>query len=102
MAKSPKRSPSIPLKKGKKFNSPPFLRGAGGDLKQFLNRFLIIPDDLMTALSSNLAAKEFFLNLSRTDKCNLLQWITLAKREETRQKRIREIVFSAENQRKPI
>jgi uncharacterized protein YdeI (YjbR/CyaY-like superfamily) len=41
------------------------------------------------------------LNLSRTDKRNLLQWITLAKREETRQKRIREIVVSAENQRKP-
>jgi len=47
---------------------------------------LIIPDDLMTALSSNLVAKEYFLNLSRTDKRNLLQWITLAKREETRQK----------------
>lgn len=62
---------------------------------------LIIPDDLMTALSSNLVAKEYFLNLSRTDKRNLLQWITLAKREETRQKRIREIVVSAENQRKP-
>ncbi|MBD2178787.1 YdeI/OmpD-associated family protein [Pseudanabaena sp. FACHB-1998] len=40
-------------------------------------------------------------DLSRTDKRNLLQWITLAKREETRQKRIREIVFSAENKRKP-
>jgi uncharacterized protein YdeI (YjbR/CyaY-like superfamily) len=62
---------------------------------------LIIPDDLMTALSVNLEAKEYFLNLSRTDKRNLLQWITLAKREETRQKRIREIVFSAENKRKP-
>lgn len=62
---------------------------------------LIIPDDLMTALSSNLVAKEYFLNLSRTDKRNLLQWITLAKREETRQKRIKEIVFSAENKRKP-
>jgi uncharacterized protein YdeI (YjbR/CyaY-like superfamily) len=62
---------------------------------------LIIPDDLMTALSSNLVAKEYFLNLSRTDKRNLLQWITLAKREETRQKRIREIVLSAENKRKP-
>ena len=62
---------------------------------------LIIPDDLMTALSSNLVAKEYFLNLSRTDKRNLLQWITLAKKAETRQKRIREIVVSAENQRKP-
>ncbi|MFN9759091.1 MAG: YdeI/OmpD-associated family protein [Pseudanabaena sp.] len=62
---------------------------------------LVIPDDLMTALSSNLVAKEYFLDLNRTDKRNLLQWITLAKREETRQKRIREIVFSAENQRKP-
>jgi uncharacterized protein YdeI (YjbR/CyaY-like superfamily) len=62
---------------------------------------LIIPDDLMTALSSSPVAKEYFLNLSRTDKRNLLQWITLAKKAETRQKRIREIVVSAENQRKP-
>ncbi|PZV17785.1 MAG: hypothetical protein DCF20_05295 [Pseudanabaena sp.] len=62
---------------------------------------LIIPDDLMTALSSNLVAKEYFLNLSRTNKRNLLQWITLVKREETRQKRIKEIVFSAQNKRKP-
>ncbi len=62
---------------------------------------LIIPNDLMTALSLNPEAKEYFLNLSRTDKRNLLQWITLAKREETRQKRIRDIVFSAENKRKP-
>jgi len=30
--KSSMRSPSIPLKKGEEFNSPPFLRGAGGDL----------------------------------------------------------------------
>jgi uncharacterized protein YdeI (YjbR/CyaY-like superfamily) len=62
---------------------------------------LIIPDDLLIELSSSSIAKEYFLNLSRTDKRNLLQWITLAKKEETRQKRIREIVISAGNQRKP-
>jgi uncharacterized protein YdeI (YjbR/CyaY-like superfamily) len=62
---------------------------------------LIIPNDLLIALSSNLEAKEYFLNLSRTDKRNLLQWIVLAKKEETRQKRIRELVDSAKNKRKP-
>jgi hypothetical protein len=38
MIKIPKRSPSIPLKKGEEDNliySPPFLRGAGGDLGNF-------------------------------------------------------------------
>jgi uncharacterized protein YdeI (YjbR/CyaY-like superfamily) len=62
---------------------------------------LIIPEDLLTALSVSLVAKEYFLNLSRTDKRNLLQWIALAKKGETRQKRIREIAISAEYQRKP-
>jgi hypothetical protein len=38
--KALKRSPSIPLKKGEEFNSPPFLRGAGGDLRQFLKRII--------------------------------------------------------------
>lgn len=62
---------------------------------------LIIPDELLTALSGIPAAKEYFLSLSRTDMRNLLQWIALAKKEETRQKRIREIVISAESQTKP-
>jgi uncharacterized protein YdeI (YjbR/CyaY-like superfamily) len=62
---------------------------------------LVIPDDLLLALSEISVAKEYFLKLSHTDKRNLLQWITLAKKAETRQRRIREIVTSAEFQKKP-
>ena len=62
---------------------------------------LIIPDDLLAALYINPIGQEYFLSLSRTDKRNLLQWIVLAKKEETRQKRIREIVTAAEAQKKP-
>lgn len=62
---------------------------------------LLIPHDLSIALSESPVAQDYFLNLSRTDKRNLLQWVAIAKKIETRQKRIREIVISAEKQSKP-
>ncbi|PZO40011.1 MAG: hypothetical protein DCF19_12530 [Pseudanabaena frigida] len=62
---------------------------------------LVIPEDLLAALSEIPIAQEYFLSLSRTSMRNILQWLTLAKKEETRQKRIREIVTSAEAKRKP-
>ena len=37
----------------------------------------------------------------RSDKRNLLQWLVLAKTNETRQNRIREIVESANQKMKP-
>ena len=39
--------------------------------------------------------------LSRSDKRNILQWLVLAKRSETRQKRIVEIVELARQGQKP-
>ncbi|MBC8110155.1 MAG: YdeI/OmpD-associated family protein [Verrucomicrobia bacterium] len=62
---------------------------------------LIIPADLAIEFQSKPDAKEYFLSLSRTDKRNILQWLTLAKREETRQKRITEIVELADQKQKP-
>ena len=62
---------------------------------------LIIPLDLEDAFKNRPDAKTFFLNLSRSDKRNLLQWLVLAKRKETRQNRIQEIVNLADQGQKP-
>jgi uncharacterized protein YdeI (YjbR/CyaY-like superfamily) len=62
---------------------------------------LIIPDDLNKEFENRLNAKTYFLSLSRSDKRNILQWLTLAKRQETRQKRITEIAELAEQNLKP-
>ncbi|OAQ38934.1 hypothetical protein A5893_12920 [Pedobacter psychrophilus] len=62
---------------------------------------LIIPKDLDEEFEERPIAKSFFLGLSRSDKRNILQWLTLAKRQETRQKRIAEIVELADQNLKP-
>ncbi len=62
---------------------------------------LIIPEDLDKAFQKRPNAKQYFLGLSRSDKRNILQWLVLAKRQETRHKRITEIVELAEQSQKP-
>jgi uncharacterized protein YdeI (YjbR/CyaY-like superfamily) len=62
---------------------------------------LIIPDDLEKAFQARDNAKTYFLSLSRSDKRNILQWLVLAKRQETREKRIAEIADLAEKNQKP-
>ncbi len=62
---------------------------------------LLIPDDLDKELEKRPNAKTYFLGLSRSDKRNVLQWLVLAKRQETRQKRIIEIVELADQNLKP-
>lgn len=62
---------------------------------------LIIPDDLESEFKKHTQAGDYFQSLSRTDKRNILQWIILAKRNETRIKRIEEIVQSAAQGQKP-
>jgi uncharacterized protein YdeI (YjbR/CyaY-like superfamily) len=62
---------------------------------------LIIPKDLNEELENRANAKAYFLGLSRSDKRNILQWLTLAKRAETRQRRIIEIAELAEQNLKP-
>jgi len=62
---------------------------------------LTIPEDLSTALKLKPVAEEFFEGLSKSSKKAMLQWIVFAKRPETRQKRIAEIVESAEQKLKP-
>ncbi|MCZ8215797.1 MAG: YdeI/OmpD-associated family protein, partial [Cyclobacteriaceae bacterium] len=62
---------------------------------------LIIPKDLEAAFKKHKGSKDYFLSLSKSTKKIILSWIVLAKRLETRQKRIEEVVESAEQNLKP-
>lgn len=62
---------------------------------------LILPLDLKTAFSNNLAAEAHYMTLSKSMKKVLLQWLVLAKRSETRLRRIKEIVALAEEKKLP-
>lgn len=60
---------------------------------------LKIPKDLEKALKKQTGSKKYFLSLSKTVRKMMLQWLVLAKRSETRQKRISEIVeYAAQKQ----
>ena len=63
---------------------------------------LIIPPDLEKELKKKPVANTFFTALSRSDKKRLLQWIVMAQRSDTRQKRIQEIVTAAAGGKKPL
>lgn len=62
---------------------------------------LIIPTDLDEALAKLDGAKDYFMSLSKSNKKIILYWILSAKREETRTKRIQEVVQAATQQKKP-
>lgn len=62
---------------------------------------LIIPKDLVKEFKSQPGSKDYFMSLSKSVKKSMLQWIVLAKRPETRQKRIAEIAELAGQQLKP-
>ncbi|WP_423148065.1 YdeI/OmpD-associated family protein [Rubrolithibacter danxiaensis] len=62
---------------------------------------LKIPKDLDKAFKAKPGSKLFFLSLTKSVKKAILQWVVLAKRAETRQKRIDEIAELASQKRKP-
>ena len=62
---------------------------------------MVMPDDLLESLKSKPIAHDYFLGLSLSTRKAMLQWLVLAKRAETRQKRVDEIVSLAAIQRKP-
>lgn len=62
---------------------------------------LIIPEDLEKKFKTKKGSKDFFLSLSKSVRKAILQWLVLAKRPETRQKRITEIVDLASKKMKP-
>lgn len=58
---------------------------------------LIVPDDLQRAFDANPTAFGHWEKFPRSTKRAILEWITAAKRPDTRQKRIDETVSLAEN-----
>lgn len=62
---------------------------------------LVIPQDLTVAFELYEGSKSYFDKLSKSTRKAILQWVVLAKRPETRQKRIDEIALSASQNNKP-
>ncbi|MEO7174980.1 MAG: YdeI/OmpD-associated family protein [Saprospiraceae bacterium] len=62
---------------------------------------LIVPKDLEIEFAKKANSKEFFFNLSKSSKKIILYWLVSAKTIETRQRRIAEIIESAEQNLKP-
>jgi len=62
---------------------------------------LIIPNDLEEAFKKQEGSKDYFNKLSNSTKKAMLQWLVLAKRAETRKKRIAEISELAGKSQKP-
>lgn len=62
---------------------------------------LEIPKDLEKEFKVHPGSKLFFKSLNKSVRKSILQWLVLAKRPETRQKRIREIAELAAQKRKP-
>lgn len=56
-------------------------------------RVIELPDDFKNAISENEDAMKFYKSLSYSSKKKYYQWITSAKKQETREKRIREAVL---------
>ncbi len=53
---------------------------------------LLLPKDLLRAFKGQRVARKYFLSLSKSVRKAILQWLVLAKRPETRMRRIGEIV----------
>lgn len=62
---------------------------------------LFIPKDLAEALAEYEGTSEYFESLSKSSKKQILYWVTFAKRPETRQKRVKEVVEYARQRQKP-
>jgi uncharacterized protein YdeI (YjbR/CyaY-like superfamily) len=60
----------------------------------------IIPDDLQAAFNKNIKALENYQSFAPSYRKSYLYWLNQAKREETRQKRIEDIIDLCENNRK--
>lgn len=62
---------------------------------------LVIPKDLETEFAKKPTSKDFFFSSSKSTKKIILYWLVSAKTTETRQRRIAEIIDSAEQNLKP-
>ena len=66
-----------------------------------IDKELVVPDDLEAALAQNPKAEDNFTGFTPSQKKQYLWWLKSAKRAETREWRIREIVKRAEENIKP-
>jgi hypothetical protein len=62
---------------------------------------MVVPPDLEAAFEKRPNANSYFLSLCKSDKRSILQWLVQAKRSETRQKRITEIIEQGDQNLKP-
>jgi uncharacterized protein YdeI (YjbR/CyaY-like superfamily) len=62
---------------------------------------LVIPEDLKKEFNERVGSLEYYESLSKSVKKILLAWVVLAKRTETRQKRIIEVAENASRKLKP-
>jgi uncharacterized protein YdeI (YjbR/CyaY-like superfamily) len=62
---------------------------------------VMVPDDLEVAFKKHNGSKDYFLSLSKSTRKIILSWIILVRKQETRQKRIEEVVESAALNLKP-
>lgn len=60
-------------------------------------RVVELSEDFKVALEKNKLAKDFYETLSYSGKRKYIQWITNAKKFETRDKRINETIIKLEN-----
>lgn len=60
-------------------------------------RVIEVPEDLKVKLEENNGAKDFFESLSFSNKKKFVDWITSAKKAETREKRLEEAVEMLSN-----
>ncbi|ACQ53814.1 DUF1905 domain-containing protein [Clostridium botulinum] len=60
-------------------------------------RIVIIPEEFKVKLSNNKIANDFYESLSYSQKRKYIQWITSAKKEETKVKRMKEAIVKLEN-----
>jgi len=63
-------------------------------------RTVVIPSDAQALLDANRDAKDFFDTLSYTNRKEYIVWIESAKKEETRTKRLAELVVKLKNKKK--
>jgi uncharacterized protein YdeI (YjbR/CyaY-like superfamily) len=62
---------------------------------------LLIPEDLEKAFETEPGSKDFFLSLSKSVRKLMLYKVVVAKQQETKQRRIREIIEFAAQKLKP-
>lgn len=62
---------------------------------------LIIPHDLKQHFENNPLSHKHYHSLSNSLKKGVLQWVVIAKRNSTRQKRIREVIENGNNNQLP-